>query len=130
MVTRPVSMVEDAVFWESAATRQLVVQRCANCAQLRHPPRPMCPACGSLEVEAQVCSGYGTILAAITSQHPNRPTDPATTIILVELDEGVRVVSNLIDPQEPPYEDRSVRVDFSEVDGATLPVFRLAGGSR
>ena len=51
--------------------------------------------------------------------------------MLIELDEGVRVVSNLVDvPNDDPYaeyDDMIVQVDYREHDGVLLPVFHPAG---
>lgn len=46
---RPVPVPDDlsAPFWDAAARHELVLQSCAECDILRHPPRRRCPSCGS-----------------------------------------------------------------------------------
>lgn len=123
----PVVARDDRYFWEGVAQRRLLIQRCTQCGVLRHPPAPMCGSCGSLEWDAQQASGRGRVLTWILSHHPNHPDVPARVVVLVELDEGVRLVSNLVDvPNDDPYaeyDDLGVMVDFREHDGVLLPVF-------
>ena len=92
----------------------------------------MCPACGSLDYEWAKASGRG-IVHTFTIVH--RPTLPAFedripyNVIAVRLDEGVFMVSNLVDC--PPDEIRigmPVEVEFEPLtDEITLPKFRPAG---
>ena len=70
------------------------------------------------------------MLTWLLSRHPNAPDENARVVVLVELDEGVRVVSNLVDvPNDDPYaqyDDTIVSVDYQEHNGVLLPVFRPA----
>ena len=117
----------DAFFWEAAAEGKLVIQRCAECATLRHPPAPMCGTCGSLASDAAVASGRGRIVSWITSLHPNRPDDPPRIVVLVQLEEGTRLVANLVDPPDDGrYDDLPVMVEFRDDDGTTMPCFRVS----
>jgi len=118
---------DDAFFWDAAADDRLVIQRCADCGSLRHPPAPMCGVCGSLEWDAQESTGRGRIVTWISSLHPNRPDDAARIVILVELEEGTRLVSNLVDaPHDGPYDDLPVVVEFRDDRGARTPFFAVA----
>jgi len=88
----------------------------------------MCPRCGSVEWAAQEASGRGTVHSWIVSHHPNSTgeTDETPRIVaLVQLEEGVRLVSNLrdIDPQDV-RNDMEVEVSFAEVGDVRLPQFR------
>jgi uncharacterized OB-fold protein len=117
---------DDAFFWAAAADDRLVVQACSECGTLRHPPAPMCGRCGSLEWEARDASGRGHIVSWISSLHPNRPDDEPRIVILVELEEGTRLVSNLVDPPHAgPYDDLPVVVEFRDDRGARTPFFRV-----
>lgn len=119
---------DDAFFWSAAADDRLVIQRCTECGALRHPPAPMCGRCGSLEWDAQDASGRGRIVTWISSLHPNRPDDAPRIVILVQLEEGTRLVSNLVDPpHEGPYDDLPVVVEFRDDRGARTPFFTVAG---
>src|SRR3954470_23168819 len=122
---RPVA-ADDAFFWEAAAHGRLAVQRCAVCGALRHPPAPMCGDCGSLRWDVLDASGRGRIVSWISSLHPNRPDDQPRIVILVQLEEGTRLVSNLVDPPHAgPYDDLPVVVEFRDDRGARTPFFRV-----
>ena len=117
----------DVAFLEGAEQGLLLIQRCGDCGVPRNPPVPMCGECGSVAQEYEPSPGRGRVLSWIRSRHPNRPDDPPTDVILVELEEGVRLVSNLVDVSGPgPFEGLEVVVDFRPVDGRMLPVFRPA----
>jgi uncharacterized OB-fold protein len=119
----------DAFFWDGAAEGRLLIQRCADCGTLRHPPAPMCGSCGSLVWDTLEATGRGRIYSWMYSLHPNRPDDAARVVILVELEEGARLVSNLVDaPPDGPYDDLPVIVEFRDDRGAATPCFRLADG--
>ena len=120
---------DDAFVWDAAADGRLVIQRCADCGTLRHPPAPMCGRCGSLAWDTAASGGRGRVYSWMYSLHPNRPDDEPRIVVLVQLDEGVRLVSNLVDPpHEGPYDDLPVVVDFRDVRGTRTPVFRLDDG--
>lgn len=124
----PVVTQDNAAFWEAARQRQLMVQQCRRCQQRYHPPRPMCPSCHSTDLGLLACSGRATIHSWTAVHYPQSPrfSYPAI-VVVVELEEGVRLVSGLVDAQ--PSDVRiglPVTVDFLDVeDGAVLPVFRL-----
>jgi uncharacterized OB-fold protein len=126
-VIRPVPNRDDAFFWEAVKEGRLVVHACANCARLAQPPSPMCPACGSVEWVERELSGRGTIHSWIVSKHPSQPDDAQRVVILVDLEEGIRLVSNLQGtPVSEVANEMPVEVFFTEVDGFTLPQFRAA----
>jgi uncharacterized protein len=128
-VTRPdPGVTEDSeFFWEAAAGGRLVAQRCAKCGILRHPPRPMCPHCASLEIDVVPLTGYGTVYSYAILHHPQNPAfEYPVKAVLVELDEGIRMVSSLkyVEPHEIRIGMR-VQVDFEPtVGGNAVPVFR------
>lgn len=94
----PVATDDSDPFWEAATRGELVIQRCSSCGRLHHPPRPMCPTCRSLDHEWVTAAGTGTVYSYALLHHPQHPafTYPVVAV-LVELDEGVRIVSNLVD---------------------------------
>ena len=121
------SMTADTqFFWDGAKHGRLLIQRCAACATLRHPPRPMCPRCHSLEWEVIDASGRGTVYSFVMPHHPPLPFfDDRYIVALVELEEGVRLVSNLMDvtPDDASI-GMPVQVRFDAFDGdVVLPVF-------
>ncbi len=133
--TRPAPLLteDNAAFWEAAAEGRLVAQRCAECGRFRHPPRPMCPECHSLAVDIVDLSGEGTIYSFSILHYPTTPYfDYPVLGLLVDLDEGMRLVSNLVDVDPASITDlsligRRVTVTFVPTAGdRAVPVFRLA----
>ncbi|MEU9454682.1 bifunctional MaoC family dehydratase N-terminal/OB-fold nucleic acid binding domain-containing protein [Streptomyces sp. NPDC048277] len=128
---RPVVNRDNAGFWEGVAEGRLLVQRCADCGTLRHPWLPGCNACGSLDWDTVESSGEGTVYSYVVMHHPPFPAfDPPYAVGLIELAEGVRMVSNVVGvPYDKVRIGLPVRVEFrrhEDEDGAlTLPVFRV-----
>jgi uncharacterized protein len=116
-------------FWNGLRDRKLLIQRCGRCGALRHPSRPMCPKCRSLDWEAVESSGRGTVYSYVMPHEPRFPFfDYPYIVVLVDLDEGVRLVSNLwhIDPAEIRV-GMPVEVYFETFDGdLVLHQFRPA----
>lgn len=118
---------DSAVFWDAAAEHLLVAQRCGGCGALRHPPRPMCPDCRSIEFDAVELSGYGTLYSYAVLHHPQNPAyDYPVLAALVDLDEGIRLVSNLVDVDPGGIEvGMRLEVTFAPTDDdRAVPVFR------
>lgn len=83
-------------FWSGLRERKLLIQRCTGCGALRMPPRPMCPECQSLEWDSIESSGRGTVHSYVIPQYPPLPfMEYPYVVALIDLDEGVRLVSNL-----------------------------------
>ena len=94
---RPGITHDSQFFWDGIQRGQLLIQRCTGCGELRHPPGPMCPACHSLEWDSAPASGRGSVYSFVVFHHPPIPPfDYPNPIALVELEEGVRIVSNLV----------------------------------
>ncbi|HMC70086.1 MAG TPA: Zn-ribbon domain-containing OB-fold protein [Mycobacteriales bacterium] len=131
MTTRPAPRPTDdsAVYWDAVARHELVAQRCNACGKLRHPPRPMCPQCHSLEWHEQRLAGTGTLYSYAVLHHPRSPLfEYPVLAALVDLDEGVRVMTNLV-----AVEAAGIRIGMrltvgfeATSDGGTVPVFRPA----
>lgn len=118
-------------FWAAAREGRLVVQRCTQCALLRHYPQHLCPDCHSGEWAWTQVAGTGEIYSfsvAHRAFHPAWADRVPYAVVTVELDEGIRMVSDL------PVEDtadvaigRRVEVFFDETDDEwVLPRFRLS----
>lgn len=122
------SMTPDTqFFWDGLRAHRLLIQRCTDCGELRHPPRPMCPHCQSLRWDAVEASGQGTVHSFVMPQHPQYPfMDYPYIVALVDLDEGTRLVTNLCDvaPADAAIGMR-VEVTYLELDdGLVLHQFR------
>ena len=125
----PVPSLDNQEFWEACNRKDLVIQHCPRCDTLRHPPRPMCPGCRKGDLDWKKVSGLGTIYSyTITHQaiHPALRDRVPWTVIMVDLDEGVRMISHLTDSSvENVRIGMRVEVVFEEVEaGVTLPYFR------
>jgi len=128
---RPVPEFDDVTtpFWEACARHELVLQYCASCGAVRHPPRPVCPSCLSWEYEWKPASGRATVWSWVVAHPPVLPAfaDKAPyNVIVVELDEGVRMVGNLLDVDAAEiHEGMPVEIAWEDVeDGVTLPQWR------
>lgn len=105
-------------FWDAVARHELHLQRCTGCGTWRMPPGPMCPSCRSTEHEWVPASGRGTIHSWVTyNESPHPAFEAPYSVVLVELDEGVRIVSNPagIEPDELQV-GMAVEVTFEQVD--------------
>lgn len=124
------SMTADSqFFWDGVKDGRLLIQRCAACGALRHPPRPMCPHCHSLTWDTLEASGKGTVYSFVMPRHPQFPFfDDDYIVALIELEEGTRLVSNVVDvAPEDTRIGMAVVVRFDEFDGGVvLPVFTPA----
>jgi len=121
---------DDRFFWDGVAEGRLLVRACADCGHVQHPPTPMCPACQSLRWEPREVTGRGTVLAWIASKHPSAPDAEPRIVVLVQLDDGPRLVANLYGADTSwAINDLAVEATFVEIDGIRLPGFQPARGA-
>ena len=120
----PIPRIDSKFFWDACKRGELVVQKCEPCNKLWHPPRAICPTCHSIEKTEQKLSGKGTVLSWCRQIRPaSFLFAESPWVILVELDEGVRMLSNLEGDQAPEFGQR-VMVDFAKTSGGhAVPVF-------
>ncbi len=122
---------DNAWWWEMAAEGKLGIQCCSQCKTLRHPPRPMCGECGSMEWHALEASGTGTVCSFTILRHPQFPGyEYPLIIILVDLEEGTRITSQLVDcePEDVSFGMPVTMKIQEDPDGFKLPVFVAAEG--
>lgn len=126
----PVQRIDTSFFWEACERGEFVAQKCEPCDKLWHPPRPMCPDCHSLERSFAKLSGKGTILSWVRQVRPaSYGFDKSPIVILVQLEEGLRIVSNIVGDTPPEIGD-SVHVAFEKTAGGkAVPVFKKASAS-
>jgi len=112
-----------APFWEAATRHELVVQRCAACGHHQFYPRPYCLACQSDNIVWVQVAGGGTIYAQTTVHIQIAPDfTPPYTAALVELDEGPRLLTNIVGGETQIGDE--VRLMWRERDGEPpLPIF-------
>ena len=109
---------DTAPFWEASCRGELVIQGCSSCDRLRHPPRPMCPYCQSLDSTWRPMSGDATVWSYVV---PHPPLLPAfmpyapynvCVVTLVE-DPLIRLVGSVIE---------SAGAAINSVDPATIEI--------
>ena len=126
---RPSLTADNAWWFEALRQHELRIQRCTACGALRHPPRPVCDRCGSLDWDSVVADGRGSVYSFVVNHYPQVPAfDYPLPIGLIELHEGTRLVADLvgIDPAAIRI-GLPVVVEFVDHDPElTLPAFRPA----
>ena len=119
-------------FYDFCKQHELRFQRCKPCGAWRHVPREMCAECGSMEWEWAKSSGRGTVYTwtvVVRPMHPAFHTAVPYAPVVVEMEEGVRLLSSVIDcaPEELEI-GMPVEVTFQDVtDEVSLPKFRRCG---
>jgi len=114
---------------ECAREGRLVFQRCEACGTLRHPPRVLCAECGSERSSWAPSAGRGTIFSwTVTHQapHPAFASQVPYAVVVVELEEGVRIVASLRELAPAQLElGLPVEVVLEEIsEGVPLPYAR------
>lgn len=125
-VMRPYIDLDNQGYWDAVNNHRLVLQHCTKCDRFLHPPRPMCPGCRSQDtLEWKESSGKGIIYSFVMFTSP-KMAYPAYelpyAVALVELEEGVRLVSNTheIEPDDLQI-GLPVEVMFEDIwDGQTV----------
>jgi len=128
----PLITPDTAFFWAGTAAGELRIQRCARCGALRHPPGPMCPACGEASDGGYtVAAGTGEVFSYVVHHHPPVPGKRLPMVVaLVQLPEGVRILGEM--PGVRPDQVRiglPVRVTFTRAGDMALPAWRPAEGA-
>lgn len=124
----PVITPETRHFWEGAQAGELRLQRCNACAHVYFPPRPFCPKCAAHEVSVFRASGRGRLYSYVIHHRPTPGFTPPYAIAIVELDEGPRMMSNIVETAQTPEAlqlDMPLEVVFERMnDSISLPMFR------
>ncbi|GAA3198109.1 OB-fold domain-containing protein [Actinocorallia longicatena] len=126
----PAIGLDTEFFWAGAREGELRIQKCGECGVLRHPPGPMCPSCHATKRDFVVASGRGTVYSHVVHHHPPVPgRTPPYVVALVELEEGPRIIGNLLDiAPEDVTVGMPVQLTFQQIsDDVTLPQWQPAG---
>ncbi len=97
---QPVLTAVTERYWRSAAEGELWVQRCAACGRCQHYPSGMCRSCWSENVDWIRAAGTGTVWTFTVVSKPGHPAwepEAPYVLALVELDEGPRMMTNVVD---------------------------------
>lgn len=132
--TRPLPQPtpETQPYFDGLKNHTLMIQRCRACNKAYFYPRPFCPDCLSFDTEWFQASGKGTLYSFVISHRPppGFPAEPFV-IAIVELEEGPRMMSNLVEVEPDPDKikcDMPVEIVYDDVnEEITLPMFRLVG---
>ena len=128
-IKRPAPGVSDdnRFFWEGVKQGKLLIQRCKSCGDLHHPPGPVCPKCQSFDWDTIESSGKGTVYSFVVMHYPEVPPfEYPNPVGLIELEEGVRLISQLIGVKPGDVKvGQKVQVEFVTFDDdLVLPQFR------
>ena len=130
---RPEPTPETKHFWDGARDGKLILQRCGDTGRAYFPPRPFSPFTGTRDVEAFEASGRAKLYSYVIHHRPVPGFTPPYAIAVVELEEGPRMMTNIVDcPQTPEalVLDMPLVVAFTPMDEEiSLPLFRPADGA-
>jgi uncharacterized OB-fold protein len=120
-IPAPRVLPESLPFWQAADEGRYLVKKCNSCGQVHHYPRDICPFCLSADTVWQDSPGTGMVYSFSTMDQG----DAAYTMAYVTLDEGVTVMTNLVDcdPAQMTI-GQKVRVVFTPTEGGhAVPMF-------
>jgi len=127
-IAEPAESTPSRPYWEATREARLVLPWCASCEAFFWYPRVVCPTCLADTVEWRDAAGTGEVYAVSVMHKTGMGRDPADgpyAVAIIELDEGVRMLSNVIgvDPDEVTV-GSPVRVVWHDLsDGRKLPMF-------
>jgi uncharacterized OB-fold protein len=120
---------ENRWFFEACARHELYLQKCSSCGTVRFYPRALCPSCMSSKTDYVRASGRGRVYTFTVTQQNQAPgfrDELPYVMAYVELDEGPRILTNIINT--PPGEvkiDLPVEVVFEDIDeNLAIPKFQ------
>src|SRR5436305_14544566 len=95
----PVPSQESKPYWEGLRERKLMMPRCNDCKRYWFPPTLNCPSCSSANWSWTAMSGRGRIFSYVIYHrvyHPGFADEVPYAVAVIELDEGPRMISNVI----------------------------------
>lgn len=136
---KPMPVVTPATrpYWEGTLVGELRLQQCNPCDAHVFYPRPSCPHCGSTDLAWKRASGRGKLFSYVISHlaAPGWEGETPYVIAVVQLDEGPRMMANLLGVEPCPDQlplDMPLEVCFEPRGPQALPMFKpaAAGGSQ
>lgn len=117
-------------YWSGLEAGELRFQRCDNCGNVWLPARAECPRCLQDSWTWQASSGRGRLISWVVYHrafHDAFTDRVPYNVALVELDEGPRLLSNLIDgpPHAEPRIDQPVSLVIQRDGPLALTGFEL-----
>jgi uncharacterized OB-fold protein len=127
----PMPDADSAKFWSGLRDGRLLLQHCLDCGRAHYYQQGLCRDCGSTRLEHRAASGRGTVYSFSVVHRAPGPAfkdDTPYAVLLVELEEGPRMISSLVegDPAEVTF-DMPVELVCEKVnEEISLPRFRPA----
>ncbi len=120
---------DSAPFWAACGEGRLDLPNCRACDKPHFPPRALCPHCHEVCRDWRTAAGTGTIHTFTIARRPAHPgfkDELPYVVALIDLDEGVRIMSNIItDNPDAIAIGQRVEVVFDKVaDDLTMPKFQ------
>jgi uncharacterized protein len=115
-------------YWDALAQGHLVYQRCRRCGHAWLPPREECPDCLHPDWEWTRASGRGHVVSWVVFHHAYHEafkTRLPYNVSLVELEEGPRLLTNIVNTGAGIAAGREVRLAIEEEQGFALARFAL-----
>ena len=127
----PVPSAESQAYWDGLRDRKLLMPRCDACGKYWFPPSLLCPHCNETKWTWTSTSGRGRIFSYVVYHrvyHPGFADEVPYAVAVIELDEGPRMVSNVIGIAPDKLAcDLRVEVVYQPItDTITLPKFKPA----
>ena len=123
--TRPQPIGEERRFFDECQNELLMLQWCPECKSHVFYPRSVCPSCWGTRLSWVEADGRGTIFTFTVQDRGPTGSEPPHVIAIIELIEGVRMMSRVIADPATVAIDQPVRVAFASIDagGFKVPVF-------
>lgn len=115
-------------YWASLEAGELQFQRCRACGNAWLPARSECPRCLKADWAWTPASGRAKLVSWVvyhTVYHPFFADKIPYNVALVELEEGPRLISSVLDAEELQIE-HPLKLQIQTIDGLALPKFMLA----
>ena len=119
-------------FWEATKEKKLIYQQCDDCGTVVFYPRAHCTGCVGGNLSWHTASGRGTVYTFSVvrkAEHPFFRTQVPYAVAWIDLDEGPRILSNIVGVDDPATDievGARVMVEWEMHDELALPLFRLA----
>lgn len=127
----PAPDADTAAFWRGLKEGRLLLQHCLDCAHVQYYQQAVCRRCGGVRLEHRAASGRGKVHSFSVVYRAPGPAfkgDVPYAVLLVELEEGPRMISSLVgaNPESVTF-DMPVELVFEKAtDDITLPRFKPA----
>lgn len=118
-------------YWQALEQGHLVFQRC-QCGNAWLPARKFCPDCLQADWRWTKATGNGRLVSWVvyhTAYHPAFASRLPYNVALVALDEGPRLITNMVDPSESLRPDCRVELCVQREQGVALARFRQLDAS-